>query len=563
VTPAQPWLRLYPAGVPAVIDPGPLTSLGLFLDQVSKRPNDPALYFFDDVISFADLDRQSDSLATFLVERGIGESDRVALFLQNDPQFAVGELAAWKIGAGVVPINPMLKTQEVQYILQDSGAVALLSLEELYADVVEPVADDLALRVVVTTRPEDWLRQPNPLPDLLRGSRVRRTGSVEDLRTLIESNQPVSLPRRGSDPGSIACVSYTSGTSGRPKGVMTTHHNLTYNSAVYQHWMDITSDDVFLCGTPIFHITGLVAGLALMYRTGMPVVLFHRFDTGEFLRLAEKYRCSFTVMAITAYQALMGDDRLSRADLSSLQKVYSGGAPVAPAVANEWKAKAGTAIHNIYGLTETTSPSHAAPLFAEIPVDEETGALSVGVPVPGASVRVVDPMTLQDLPPGQSGEIWISGPMVTVGYLNLPESNEESFRDGYLRTGDIGKMDDDGWFYIVDRLKDMINASGFKVSPREVEDFLYQHPAVREAAVVGVPDPYRGETVKAFVVLKSLAVTSPEEIVEFCRQQMASYKYPRIVEIVTELPKTASGKILRRELRAFGGEKETIVPATP
>jgi long-chain acyl-CoA synthetase len=314
--------------------------------------------------------------------------------------------------------------------------------------------------------------------------------------------------------------------------------------------MAIDDSDVFVCGAPIFHITGLVAGLALSYTAGIPMILFHRFDGGAFLELTQRWKGTFTVMAITAFQALMNHPGFAAADLSTLTKVYSGGAPVSPATEATWRGATGNGIHNIYGLTETNSPSHAVPLGVLAPVDDESGALAVGVPVPGASVRVVNPETLSDVEVGQAGEVWIRGPMVADGYWNLPEASTAAFVDGYLRTGDVGKMDADGWFFIIDRLKDMINASGYKVAPREVEDFLYQHPAVREAAVIGVPDEYRGENVMAVISLKTGHDVSPQEIVEFCKARMAAYKYPRIVEIRAELPKTVSGKILRRELRA-------------
>jgi len=295
------------------------------------------------------------------------------------------------------------------------------------------------------------------------------------------------------------------------------------------------------------------------------MVLFYRFDPATCLRLATRWRATFVVMAITAYQALMASPEMADADLSTLAKAYSGGAPVTTVVESAWRELTGHAIHNVYGLTETTSPSHIVPLGTSAPIDPESGAMSVGLPVPGAEVRVVDPVTLDDVPVGKPGEIWIRGPMVCRGYWNLPEATAESFVDGYLRTGDVGFMDAGGWFYVIDRIKDMINAAGYKVWPREVEEFLLQHPSVDEAAVVGVPDAYRGETVKAYVTLKAGADATPDGIVAFAKEHMAAYKYPRQVEIVTELPKTASGKILRRELRArtatASGAGSTATPA--
>jgi long-chain acyl-CoA synthetase len=280
--------------------------------------------------------------------------------------------------------------------------------------------------------------------------------------------------------------------------------------------MSIDENDIFLMGAPIFHITGLVAGLALSYRTGMSMILFHRFDPNTCLELAERWKATFTVMAITAFQALMNQPEWKKRDLTSLSKVYSGGAPVAPTTASEWSTVTGHRIQNIYGLTETTSPSHAVPL---------------------------------DMPIGESGELWIKGPMVAMGYWNLPDVTSETFVEGFLRTGDLGFMNSDGWFFVIDRLTDIINASGYKVAPREVEEFLLQHPSVREAAVVGIPDDYRGETVKAFVVTAQDSDLTPNGLIEFSKAGMAAYKYPRIIEFVDELPKNTSGKVLRRQLR--------------
>jgi long-chain acyl-CoA synthetase len=240
---------------------------------------------------------------------------------------------------------------------------------------------------------------------------------------------------------------------------------------------------------------------------------------------------------------------LAKRDLSSFRKAFSGGSPVSLAAVEEFERLTGIYIHNLYGLTETTSPSHAVPLGMRAPVDAESGALSVGLPVQSTVVEIVCPQRRRALPGGQLGELWTKGPQVARGYWNKPEANAESFSDGFLHTGDIGKMDADGWFYVVDRAKDMINASGFKVWPREVEEYLLKHPAVREAAVVGVPDGYRGENVKAFITLKPGMSATPDDIIAFAKEAMAAYKYPRAVEVVAELPKTASGKIVRRELR--------------
>jgi long-chain acyl-CoA synthetase len=284
----------------------------------------------------------------------------------------------------------------------------------------------------------------------------------------------------------------------------------------------------------------------------MPIVLSYRFDPEVALDLIERHGVTFTVGSITVFIALMNAPSAADRDATAFHKLVSGGAPIPPSTVEAFEARFGAYIHNIYGLTETTSPSHCVPIGTRAPVDPASGALSVGVPVYGTIVRVVDDRG-SEVAPGAVGEFVTEGPQVVPGYWNKPEETEHAIPGGRLHTGDVGFMDEDGWFYLVDRKKDQINAAGYKVWPREVEDVLYSHPAVREAAVVGVPDAYRGETVKAFVSLRPGTTADPDELVAFCRERMAAYKYPRQVEFVDELPKTASGKILRRELRDRAG----------
>ena len=280
----------------------------------------------------------------------------------------------------------------------------------------------------------------------------------------------------------------------------------------------------------------------------MPLVLAYRFEPNVVLDAIKEHRPTFTVGSITVFIALAALEGSDREAWSSLRAIYSGGAPIAPAVTNQFQERTGHYIHNIYGLTETNSPSHAVPMGVQAPVDPNTGALSVGVPVCNTVVRILDEEG-NEAPVGELGEICTSGPQVVSGYWNKPEATEESIPGGELHTGDVGFMDEQGWFYLVDRKKDMINAAGYKVWPREVEDVLYGHPAVREVAVVGVPDEYRGETVKAYVSVKAGAEISEEELIAWAKEQLAAYKYPRSVDFVDELPKTTTGKILRRELR--------------
>ena len=499
-------------------------------------------------LTFGEIDRASDALAAALADRGVHHGDRVALYLQNVPQFPIALLAIWKLGGVMVPLNPMLKVQEARYHLVDSGAVALVALESLHQAVSAEALEGTAVKVAITTSELDYLGG-HRRPSLLEGSVRLRLDGAEDLGDLVATYEGRSVPDPEVGPEDLAMLTYTSGTTGRPKGAMGLHRNIVFNSEVYRTWMQLGGGDVVLGAAPLFHITGLVAHLGVNFLTGCPLVLFYRFEPVTAALMIERWRATFTVASITAFQAMMNVPQTAGCDLSSFRKVYSGGAPIAPAVVEKFEAMTGAYIHNVYGLTETNSPSHAVPMGARAPIDPVSGALSVGVPVPNTVVKVVDPATAQALPPGEPGELWIKGPEVVPGYWERPGATAESFTDGFLHTGDIGIMDEDGWFYIVDRAKDMINASGYKVWPREVEDYLNAHPAVREAAVIGVPDEYRGETVKAFVSLLADQDATPEELIAFCRQTMASYKAPRVIEIIDELPKTTSGKLLRRELR--------------
>lgn len=495
--------------------------------------------------TFAEVNVAADVVAGQLAGHGVGVGDRIALYLQNDPHFVVAQLAAWKLGAIAVSVNPMWLRDELAYVLSDSEAVALVALGRLHHDVASKALADTKVRVVLLTEPDGDLV---PAPDGDDGG----TRSAPDGIVLERFGSGTSDAKswwHHPDPDDIATLGYTSGTSGRPKGVPNSHASILHSANVYRELADITAADVFLAGAPLFHITGLTAGVGLSLLTGMRMVLFHRFDPAVALRAIEAHRCTFTVMAITAYRAMIDHPDAASCDLSSLAKAYSGGAPVSAAMSDRWQALTGVSIHNVYGLTETTGPILAVPLGVAAPIDGQSGSVSVGQAVPGAEIKLVDPGG-EAVGGGEMGEILVKGPMVVSGYWNNPSATSEGFAAGFLRTGDVGWETGDGWYFVVDRVKDMINASGFKVAPREVEEILCSHAAVAEAAVVGWPDEYRGETVKAFVVARSGAVVTEAELISHCRERMAAYKYPRSVEFVNELPKTASGKILRRELRA-------------
>jgi len=564
---SRPWLREYQSYVPPELTLPFESGLAMLRHAVREHASDPAIYYFDRAISYDDLDRESDALASGLVARGIQRGDRVAMYCQNIPQFIIGQYGIWKAGAIMVLCNPMFKQRELSYHLTDSGAIALICQESLWESVARETVPDTSVRTIIATSELDYLAQPAgnapDLPAVLRGSRKISCEGTLDWQTLLEEFAGRQAPDPRLTPDDIAFLTYTSGTTGRPKGAMNTHRNVVYNAHVYRTWMQLTANDVVIGMAPFFHITGLIAHVAVAALVGMPIITFYRFDPAECLRLIERWKGSFTVAAITAFLALMECPDITTRDLSSMRKTYSGGAPIAPNIVERFQAMTGTYIHNVYGLTETTSPSHAVPMGSKAPVDSASGALSIGVPIPSSISKIVDLESGEPVPVGEIGELITKGPEIVAGYWQKPEETRHAIRDGYLFTGDVARMDEHGYFYIVDRKKDMIIASGFKVWPREVEDVLYQHPAVREAAVIGVPDPYRGETVKAFVSLKRdyEGKTAPDELIAFCKEQMAAYKYPRALEILPELPKTLTGKFLRRELREREAKTNTASPA--
>lgn len=471
-----------------------LTLLDQFHATAASRAASPAIHHFESSLTWGELNHRAACFATQLAAQGVSPGDRVALQMQNDPEFLIAQYAAWKRGAIVVPVSPMFKEREVDYAVRDSGARVLVRAEDVTSDALPQAVDE--------------------------------------------------APRQ------LAYLVYTSGTTGQPKGAMCSHASMVFTSGIFEQVCQVSSADTILGVAPLFHVTGLVAHMALSARTGAPLVLFHRFDPERCWQMIERWWPTFTVAAITAYIALLNHPLATRERFASMTKCFTGGAPVSPAFVERFQRELGAYVHNTYGLTESNSPATITPLGLRGPVDPVHGALAIGRIIPGCQGQVVDAADAsRSLPYGESGELALRGPNIFEGYWNKPEATAATFHDGWFLTGDIATADGDGWFYIVDRKKDMINASGFKVYPREVEDILYQHPAVKEVAVVGVADDYRGETVKAFVALRDGAEATEAELIAFCRDRMANYKSPRMIEFLEALPKTATGKFLRRELR--------------
>lgn len=543
---AKPWIALLSEAQRASVSPAE-TLVHAFRASVARAPEHPALAYFDGRLSYRETDALSDSVAGRLAAKGLQRGDRVAIMLQNSPQFVLALLGAWKAGATVVPLNPMYKSGEVGHVLEDAEVTALICADRAWDSYLrDTVAAAPTVRIAVTACELDLQSQNDD-----RVLNFERLPAPEDADDLVAvARRGLAAPEgRELTAADVALISYTSGTSGTPKGAMNSHGNIMVNAERQRTGHPVAEGSSYFALAPLFHITGMVCQLAACLTNAGTLVLAYRFHPGVVLDAFAEHRPAYTVGPSTAFMALAAHPDVTREHFASFQVISSGGAPLPPALVEKFRAGFGPYIRNGYGLTECTAPCASVPPEREAPVDPVSGTLSVGVPGPDTIVRILDENG-DEVPFGEQGEIAVRGPQVVSGYWRLPDASAAAFPDGELRTGDIGFMDRDGWLYVVDRKKDMINASGFKVWPREVEDVLYTHPAVREAAVVGVPDAYRGETVRAYVSLRPGAVVEPGELGSYCKERLAAYKYPREVEILPELPKTASGKILRRELRS-------------
>ncbi|MFF0064443.1 class I adenylate-forming enzyme family protein [Streptomyces sp. NPDC005279] len=541
---AKPWLSQLTDVQRADITP-PATVVHSFRAAVDRAPEHTALAYFDGRLSYRETDALSDSVAGHLAARGVRRGDRVAIMLQNSPHFVIALLGAWKAGATVVPLNPMYKSAEVSHVLNDADVTALICSDRAWETYLRASAAASSVRIALTACELDL--QTRNDARVLGFERLPQAVDADDLVSVARAGHTAPVDRELAT-ADVALISYTSGTSGTPKGAMNLHGGITYNAERQRTGHPLPEGACYFALAPLFHITGMVCQLAACIANAGTLALAYRFEAGVVLDAFAEHRPAYTVGPSTAFMALAAQPTATREHFDSFQVISSGGAPVPPALVERFRAGFGPYVRNGYGLTECTAPCASVPPEKEAPVDPASGTLSVGVPGPDTIVRIIDE-TGEEVPFGEPGEIAVSGPQVVPGYWKLPDATAEAFPDGELRTGDIGFMDADGWLYVVDRKKDMINASGFKVWPREVEDVLYTHPAVREAAVVGVPDDYRGETVKAYVSLRPGVDVEPAEISAYCAERLAAYKYPRVVEILPELPKTTSGKILRRELR--------------
>lgn len=529
------------------------TLVAAWNDRVSHEPDAPAVVYFDTTLTVRQTDDLANGLAAALAERGVGPGDRVGIHLQNIPQYALVLLALWKLGATALLLNPMYRGRELRTIITDAEPVGIITTDHDVAQVRADVADSMVRWVLGTAESELQTRNDRRIFD---GETAPAAPGEPDLLGLAHryiGKQPPQIQVRGED---LVFLAYTSGTTGPPKGAMNSHTNVLAVTTSFSRTAGITSGDVVYALAPLFHITGAVVIGALALTEPTSLVFTGRFNTDVALDALREHGVTYTIGSITAFNAMMNSEYASAEHFSSIKTLFSGGAPVPPSTVDRFQERFGRYIYNAYGMTETSSAVTAVPPGTSAPVDPDSGTLSIGRPLPGVNVEVVGPDG-RPLPPGSQGELVVTGPQVIRGYWRKPEESEAALPEGRLRTGDSAIVDEQGWVYLVDRIKDQINVSGYKVWPREVEDVLYEHPAVLEAAVVGVADEYRGESVAAYVSLKAGHTADADELISFARERLAPYKRPRTVGILADLPKTQTGKIRRRALREQQNDART------
>ena len=539
----------WPPGLPRTLAI-PQTSLYYNLEVSANRyPDKCALDYYGSRLSYAELKRQVDALAGFLQQRcAVAKGDRVLLYTQNSPQFVIGYYAILRADAVVVPVNPMTKSEELRHYIGDARVSVMIATQELWPEIAQRLGPG-ELRHVVLGAYSDYLGAPTdlPVPEYVRAPRLPQPGAAA-----APWHQALAAGLRPGEhlagAGDLAVMPYTSGTTGKPKGCMHTHSTVLATSTAGCHWRGASSGAVVLAVLPMFHVTGMQGGMNTPLQAGATAVVLSRWDREcAAMQIERAGVTSFTAIT-TMMVDFLGNPKLGQYDLSSLTTLGGGGAAMPEALAQKLSHTLGLEFIEGYGLTETMAPSHTNP-------PQRPKRQCAGVPIFGTDSRVLDPETLRECGPNEVGEIVMRGPQVFKGYWNDPQKTTEAFieHDGerFFRSGDLGYYDEEGYFFITDRLKRMINASGFKVWPAEVEAMLYAHPGIQEACIIAARDSYRGETVKACIVLKAAAHgrVSAEDIIAWARERMSAFKVPRVVEFVSELPRTGTGKIFWRKLQ--------------
>lgn len=541
----KPWLKHYDFWVPAEFNvPNQSLYQILQLASVSYREK-PAFAFLGAQLNYGEFKSRVDRLATALAALGIVKGDRVGIMLPNCPQYPISFFAIIKLGAIVVNINPIYTPREVEMVAKDSALRIIIAMD-LLAPIILGVKPKTSIEQIITTSLLEYSATPEKAPPAPDGTL--------SLHALIAETKEIVHPDVKIDPGEdIAVLQYTGGTTGVPKGAMLTHRNLYANTIQSYLWgqhLAQRGEEKYLLVIPYFHIYGQTVGMLMGAWVGAMQIPIPKFDPNLLIEAIKQHHPTFFPGAPTLYISMLNHPEIKTCGLEYVRRYNSGSAPLPIEVINQFEAISGAMLYEGYGLTEASPTTHSTPTLARRKIG------SIGLAISSTECKIVDLETgLTEVPVGEPGELCIRGPQVMKGYWNRPDETAIALRDGWLYTGDIARMDDDGFFYIVQRKKDMIIVSGFNVYPNEVEDVLFTHPAILEAAVIGVPDAYRGEAVKAFIVLKPEATADQETLLEFCRSNLAKYKVPSQIEILPALPKSAVGKVLRRELREMETRK--------
>jgi len=527
----------------------PATNLFYNAEVSARRYADkPYLVFYDTSVSFAEFHDEAIRVAGYLQKAlAVAKGERVMLLMQNSPQFMIGYYGILRADAVVVPLNPMNLPQEILKFAKDAGSSKILVSQELYPR-IEPLLKSGDIKQAIVAAYSDYLKAPTdlPVPDFIAAPRIdiKESGVTLWKDVIAASLQPGTLT---AGPDDLAVMPYTSGTTGTPKGCMHTHRTIMHTAVGSMNWFAMQPEMTLLAVAPMFHVTGMQGSMNGPLYIGNTVVLLPRWDRDAAAQCVARYKIASWTAIPTMIQDFFLNPKLGQYDLSSIRRLSGGGAAMPAAVAQRLLDVGITYVEG-YGLTETMAATHINP-------SDHPKKQCLGIPIYGVDARVIDPVTLKELPPNEIGEIIMHGPQVFLGYWQRPEDTAQVFLeiDGkrFFRSGDLGRMDEDGYFFMVDRLKRMINASGFKVWPTEVEALMYQHPAIQEACIIGAKDAHRGETVKVVVVLKPEfhGKIEGQAILDWAREHMAAYKTPRLIEFIDALPKSGSGKIMWRELQ--------------
>ncbi|GGC93308.1 long-chain-fatty-acid--CoA ligase [Thalassobacillus devorans] len=562
----RPWHRHYPEEIPATLEYDK-KALPLYLNEATERyPEKKALHFMGKELTYQEVFEETKKFAAYLQNLGLEKGDRIAIMLPNSPQSVIAYYGALMAGGIVVQTNPLYMERELEYQMNDSGAKIIICLDILYPK-VSNVKGNTDLEHVIITGIKDYLPFPKnriyPFIQKRQYKLVVKPEQTQDTHLwdhIMDVSDGIVQHVEINPEEDLALLQYTGGTTGYPKGVMLTHMNLVANTQMSMKWLYKCKqgEEIVLGVLPFFHVYGMTAVMNLSIMMGSKMVLLPKFDAGEVLKTIDKQKTTLFPGAPTIYIALLNHPSLKKYDLSSIEACISGSAPLPIEVQERFERITGGKLVEGYGLTETSPVTHSNFVW-----DRRING-SIGVPWPDTDAKILSIESEEEADYDEIGEIAVKGPQIMKGYWGRIEETEQVLdQKGWFRTGDLGYMNEEGYFYVVDRKKDMIIAGGFNIYPREVEEVLYEHEAVQEAVVVGVPDPYRGETVKAFIVKREDSSVTEEELDAFCRKHMAAYKVPRVYEFRMELPKTAVGKILRRTLIEEEKNKQTSASKEP